>query len=78
TDADECSSGNGGCSQNCTNTVGSYECSCGDGYELYIENGQGGYSIASGETGDVAGDVLHLNHSCIREFVLVNSLHMCL
>ena len=34
TDTDECSNSNGGCAQNCTNTVGSYICSCNSGYNL--------------------------------------------
>ena len=33
-DTDECSNNNGGCAQNCTNTVGSYVCSCSSGYNL--------------------------------------------
>ncbi|XP_078575770.1 uncharacterized protein LOC144861669 [Branchiostoma floridae x Branchiostoma japonicum] len=33
-DIDECATGNGGCSQNCSNTVGSFTCSCHDGYAL--------------------------------------------
>ena len=34
TDVDECSEGTSGCSQECTNTVGSFTCSCFDGYLL--------------------------------------------
>ena len=34
TDFDECSIDNGGCDHNCDNTIGSYECSCNNGYEL--------------------------------------------
>ena len=33
-DIDECISDNGGCDLNCTNTDGSYYCSCNDGYIL--------------------------------------------
>ena len=33
-DINECEDDNGGCSHNCTNTDGSFECSCNDGYEL--------------------------------------------
>ncbi|XP_066300018.1 signal peptide, CUB and EGF-like domain-containing protein 1 [Branchiostoma lanceolatum] len=33
-DIDECSSENGGCEHSCTNTAGSYHCSCSDGYAL--------------------------------------------
>ena len=34
TDVDECLEGTSGCSQECTNTVGSFTCSCFDGYLL--------------------------------------------
>ncbi len=33
-DVNECSTGNGGCSQICTNTVGTYSCGCTSGYTL--------------------------------------------
>ena len=33
-DINECNTNNGGCATTCTNTVGSYECSCNTGYEL--------------------------------------------
>lgn len=33
-DINECNTNNGGCGTTCTNTVGSYNCSCNDGYEL--------------------------------------------
>lgn len=32
TDVNECTKENGGCSQICINTYGSYTCSCKDGY----------------------------------------------
>ena len=34
TDIDECASGNGGCGGECTNTEGSFSCSCRDGFTL--------------------------------------------
>lgn len=34
TDVDECQAANGGCAQTCTNTDGSFLCSCGTGYTL--------------------------------------------
>ena len=37
-DIAECDEDNGGCEQICTNTEGSYECSCRDGY---VQNGDG-------------------------------------
>ena len=33
-DLEECQTDNGGCEQTCTNTVGSFECSCDPGYNL--------------------------------------------
>ena len=36
TDINECASYNGGCSQTCFNTPGSYFCSCNSGYVLNI------------------------------------------
>ena len=37
-DIDECQIDDGGCSQQCSNTVGSYNCSCISGYELTDDN----------------------------------------
>ena len=34
----ECQSNNGGCNQTCTNTAGSFKCSCGIGYTLAYDN----------------------------------------
>ena len=34
-DINECTTENGGCEQNCQNTIGSYSCSCQPGYHLY-------------------------------------------
>ena len=33
-DVDECDQDNGSCEQQCVNSVGSYECRCGDGFAL--------------------------------------------
>ena len=33
-DIDECQNENGGCTQICNNTIGSYHCECWDGYEM--------------------------------------------
>ena len=35
---DECSEDTVGCAQTCTNTDGSFECSCGTGYTLSADN----------------------------------------
>ena len=33
-DINECIDDNGGCSDSCTNTIGSYYCSCNSGYTM--------------------------------------------
>ena len=33
-DINECLTDNGGCTQTCSNTAGSYKCSCKNGYKL--------------------------------------------
>ena len=33
-DIDECATNSGGCDHICNNTIGSFECSCEDGYKL--------------------------------------------
>ena len=35
-DINECNVNNGGCEHTCTNTVGSYNCSCNTGYQLSL------------------------------------------
>ena len=37
-DIDECEQGTAGCDHNCTNNVGSFFCTCMDGYELDSDN----------------------------------------
>ena len=37
-DVDECTRGTSGCDHNCTNTNGSYYCTCMDGYVLESDN----------------------------------------
>lgn len=37
-DVDECEQGSAGCDHNCTNTPGSYFCTCMDGYVLESDN----------------------------------------
>ena len=37
-DIDECEEGTDGCDHNCTNTNGSYYCTCMDGYKLESDN----------------------------------------
>ena len=38
TDVNECQTDNGGCNQTCSNVVGSYDCFCGVGYSLAVDN----------------------------------------
>ena len=40
TDINECAESNGGCSHNCNNTEGSFECSCREGYLLHDDGRQ--------------------------------------
>ena len=37
-DLDECLTNNGGCNQTCTNSEGSFECSCRTGYRIEADN----------------------------------------
>ena len=37
-DVNECQMNNGGCAQTCANTQGSFECSCGTGYNLALNS----------------------------------------
>ena len=37
-DVDECMTNNGGCSDTCDNTDGSFVCSCDEGYMLAADN----------------------------------------
>ena len=36
-DINECTMNNGGCAQLCTNTPGSYQCNCNNGYTLNLD-----------------------------------------
>ncbi|VDD92750.1 unnamed protein product, partial [Enterobius vermicularis] len=64
-DINECANNNGNCEQVCINTQGSYRCSCETGYDLLIENGQGGVFIKEGETGSSVLDKVRFNQSCV-------------
>ncbi len=44
-DVDECLTSNGGCDHSCTNIIGSYNCTCTDGYSLKNQhNCEGSYN----------------------------------
>ena len=45
TDIDECKQGNGECEHTCTNTIGSYYCTCKTGYQLSKEKHCSGNKI---------------------------------
>lgn len=36
-DINECEEMNGGCQQNCVNTLGSYYCECGEGFRIHTD-----------------------------------------
>ena len=36
---------------------------------MYTTNGTEGYSIPPAETGMLAGDLYHINHTCVRKYV---------
>ena len=70
-DVDECAEGTSGCSQECTNTVGSFDCSCVDGYEL-ARNGKacnGMYVAASVYTKHMCVHAPQINHAPKINFV---------
>lgn len=39
-DVDECETNTDNCAQNCLNTIGSFQCSCYDGFQI-LEDGSG-------------------------------------
>ena len=45
TDIDECDHNNGGCGDTCHNTVGSFYCTCDDGYLLQSDGSCDGKSV---------------------------------
>lgn len=62
TDVDECAANNGGCMHKCRNTIGSFECSCNNGYIL---NGNGLDCVEGGckyEINDPYGTISSPNH----------------
>ncbi|KAB7498637.1 Fibropellin-1 [Armadillidium nasatum] len=64
-DKDECKDNNGGCDQRCSNTAGSFSCSCAPGYDLFTQNGTAGFNIEESETGQRDGDTYRLNKTCV-------------
>eukprot|EP00058_Branchiostoma_floridae_P014629 XP_002600117.1 hypothetical protein BRAFLDRAFT_66626 [Branchiostoma floridae] len=79
---DECLTQNGGCSQTCTNTIGSYSCSCSEGFAL---DGDGHTCadfdeclIRNGGCGQVCNNAVgRYSCSCWEGFRLDDFLHNC-
>jgi len=74
-DADECADNNGGCSDICTNSVGSYECSCPDDKVLDIDQ-KTCVSDDSRDTG-VFNECSVNNGGCSQECVDLPSGYKC-
>ena len=64
----ECDTNNGGCSDSCRNTQGSYFCECPEGYTLYTQNGTMGFIIPAAETGLRFSDTYYIDHTCVRKW----------
>ncbi|KHJ77843.1 sushi domain protein, partial [Oesophagostomum dentatum] len=56
---------NGHCDQTCVNKQGSYKCACREGYDLFVENGQGGVFLQENESGNHPLDIVKFNKTCI-------------
>ena len=68
-DVDECSVLNGGCHQVCTNTQGSYYCSCNEGYQLEEDN-----STCAGATLTLS-EILSLSLSLSQLVIVILTVH---
>ncbi|KAK0398751.1 hypothetical protein QR680_002734 [Steinernema hermaphroditum] len=64
-DINECEENNGYCQHHCLNSQGSYKCSCDDGFDLLVEDGQGGIHVKEGESGYGRHDVYKFNRTCV-------------
>ncbi|XP_045207056.2 uncharacterized protein LOC123559381 [Mercenaria mercenaria] len=64
-DVNECAPELNFCDHNCTNTPGSYECSCNAGYNLYTSAGYNGFDLGNGEDGTKPWHTFHIGHSCV-------------
>ena len=67
-DIDECALNISGCNQKCTNTIGSYFCSCYPGYQLYKDNETciGNHSIS-----------LFNKYSCLHFLIILLDIDEC-
>ncbi|CAJ0918219.1 unnamed protein product, partial [Mesorhabditis belari] len=64
-DINECEGNNGYCDHICFNKMGSYECGCREGFDLFVEDGQSGRIVKEGETGKHNLDVYRFNKTCV-------------
>ena len=62
-DVDECLADNGGCMHQCNNAIGSYNCSCWDGYELSSD----GYTCNGKYMINLLGLELYCTYTDIKE-----------
>lgn len=70
-DVDECIPSLNVCDQLCTNTQGSYECSCMAGYELYKSAGFNDLELYDGENGNAPWHTFYIDHSCVCKYPYV-------
>ena len=61
TDVDECATNNGGCEHYCTNTIGSFVCSCYTGYTL---DGDGRTCLGELKSIEATKRLLYVQQSC--------------
>ena len=66
-DTDECLANTDGCDQVCTNTIGSFQCSCIEGYTL-SSNGRSCLDINECSTG---------THNCQQRCININGGFLC-
>ena len=70
-DIDECAEDIDFCDQTCSNTFGSYVCSCQRGYDLYTTPDYNDIKLLTGEDGSKPWHNFYLNHSCVCKYTLI-------
>ena len=81
-DIDECSEGISGCSQLCTNIIGSYYCTCLNGYQLSNDNHTcSDIDECTSDNGGCEQTCTNTNGSyycsCLTGYLLDNNNHNC-